>query len=115
VKAEFGLWRFGPKVFKSLYNVPDPASIQRRAESGTPLEQVAKEWPISTDPGPHIQKIHELQEGGVSIVNIHAGQPDQQRVVEFYATRVLPHLRQPPSPKPSGLQTGEAVPSTPRQ
>ena len=95
------LWRFGPKAFKSLYNVRDPAEIQRRADAGTPLEQVTKEWPISTDPGPHIEKIHELQENGVSIVNIHAGQPDQQRVVDFYATRVLPHLRQPPSPKPS--------------
>ena len=109
------LWRFGPKAFKSLYNVRDPAEIQRQADAGTPLEQVTKEWPISSDPGPHIQKIHELQESGASIVNIHAGQPDQQRVVEFYATRVLPHLRQPPAPKPPGLQTGQLTPSAPRQ
>jgi TAT-translocated FGD2 family F420-dependent dehydrogenase len=109
------LWRFGPKAFKSLYNVRDPAEIQRRADAGTSLEQVTKEWPISTDPGPHIEKIHELQESGVSIVNIHAGQPDQHRVVDFYATRVLPHLRQPPSPQPSGLQTGQVTPSMPRQ
>ena len=54
-----------------------------------------KGWPVSTDAEPHIQKIHELQESGVSIVNIHAGQPDQQRVVDFYTTRVLPHVRQP--------------------
>lgn len=109
------LWRFGPKAFKSLYNVRDPAEIQRRADAETPLEQVTKEWPISADPGPHIQKIHELQESGVSIVNIHAGQPDQQRVVEFYATRVLPHLRQPASPKSPGLRTGQVTPSAPRQ
>jgi hypothetical protein len=95
--------------------VRDPAEIQRRADAGTSLKQVTKEWSISTDPGPHIEKIHELQESGVSIVNIHAGQPDQQRVVDFYATRVLPHLRQPPSPEPSGLQTGQVTSSTPRQ
>ena len=89
------LWRFGPKAFKSLYNVRDPAEIQRRAESGTPIEQVMKSWPISTDPGAHLEKIHELQESGVSIVNIHAGQPDQRRVIEFYATHVLPKLPQP--------------------
>ena len=47
------LWRFGPKGFKTLYNVRDPAEIQRRAEMDTPIEQVVKEWPISTDPGPH--------------------------------------------------------------
>lgn len=89
------LWRFGPKAFKSLYNVRDPAEIERRAGAGTPIEQVVRGWPISTDPGPHLQKIHELQESGVSIVNIHAGQPDQRRVIEFYATHVLPKLPQP--------------------
>jgi len=40
-------------------------------------------------------KIHELQESGVSIVNIHAGQSDQRRVIDFYASRVLPRLPQP--------------------
>ncbi len=89
------LWRFGPKAFKSLYNVRDPAEIERRAGAGTPIEQVVRGWPISTDPGPHLEKIHELQESGVSIVNIHAGQPDQRRVIEFYATHVLPKLPQP--------------------
>ena len=61
--AEF--WRFGPKAFKMLYNVRDPAEIQRRAEASTPFEQVVKGWPISTDPGPHLEKIHKLQESGV--------------------------------------------------
>ena len=32
---------------------------------------------------------------GASIVNIHSGQPDQRRVIEFYATHVLPKLPQP--------------------
>ena len=54
-----------------------------------------KGWPISTDPAPHLEKIHELQESGVSIVNIHSGQPDQRRVIEFYATQVLPKLPRP--------------------
>jgi alkanesulfonate monooxygenase SsuD/methylene tetrahydromethanopterin reductase-like flavin-dependent oxidoreductase (luciferase family) len=89
------LWRFGPKAFKTLYNVRDPAEIQRRAAAGTSIEEVVKGWPISTDPGPHLERIHELQESGVSIVNIHAGQPDQRRVLDFYATRVLPKLAQP--------------------
>ena len=55
------LWRFGPQAFKSLYNVRDPAEIQRRAVAGTSLDQVMKGWPVSTDPAPHIQKIQELQ------------------------------------------------------
>ncbi|HET6308526.1 MAG TPA: TIGR03557 family F420-dependent LLM class oxidoreductase [Rhodopila sp.] len=89
------LWRFGPDAFKNLYNVRDPAEIQRRAAAQTPIEQVMKGWPISNDPGPHLDKIHELQASGVTIVNIHAGQQDQARVIEFYATHVLPNLPQP--------------------
>lgn len=88
------LWRFGPKAFKTLYNARDPAEIQRRAAAGTPIAQVMKGWPISTDPGPHLEKIHELQESGVSIVNIHSGQPDQRRVIDFYTSHVLPKLPQ---------------------
>jgi F420-dependent hydroxymycolic acid dehydrogenase len=89
------IWRFGPKAFKTLYNVRDPAEIQRRAAAGTPIAQVVKGWPISTDPRPHLEKIYELQESGVSIVNIHSGQPDQRRVIEFYSSHVLPNLPRP--------------------
>jgi len=33
-----------------------------------------------------------LFESGVSIVNIHSGQPDQVWVVDFYGKEVLPKL-----------------------
>jgi F420-dependent hydroxymycolic acid dehydrogenase len=84
------LWRFGPKAFKSYYNIADPRQIQQRAESEVPLEQVVKEWPISTDPEVHIAAVRELLDSGATIVNIHSGQPDQKRVIEFYASHVLP-------------------------
>jgi TAT-translocated FGD2 family F420-dependent dehydrogenase len=89
------LWRFIPKAFKSYYNVADPAEIQRRAESEISLEQVIKQWPIGADPARHIAAIHELFESGVSIVNVHAGQMDQERVIEFYARHVLSKIGQP--------------------
>lgn len=89
------LWQFGPKPFKSLYDVRDPTKIRQRAAAGTPIEQVVKGWPISTDPGPHLEKIHELQESAVSIANIHSGQPDQRRAIELYASQVLPRLPRP--------------------
>jgi TAT-translocated FGD2 family F420-dependent dehydrogenase len=87
------LWRFGPKAFKGYYNIPDPARIQERAEAEIPLDQVMEGWPIGTDPQTHIASIRELFDSGVSIVNIHAGQPDQERVIDFYASHVLPELR----------------------
>ena len=89
------LWRFTQKAFKTLYNVTDPAEIQRRAEAESPLDQVMQGWPVGTDPGAHIAKIQELFDSGVSIVNVHAGQMDQERVIHFYANHVLPKVKQP--------------------
>jgi F420-dependent hydroxymycolic acid dehydrogenase len=91
------LWRFIPKAFKTYYNVPSPVEIQQMADRQIPLEQILSEWPVSTDPAVHIDKINELFDSGVTIVNIHSGQPDQRRVIAFYGDRVLPNFRSPPS------------------
>lgn len=88
------LWRFGPKAFEGYYNVPDPTRIQQRAEAEIALDKVMEGWPIGIDPQRHIATIRELFDSGVSIVNVHAGQPDQRRVIDFYGTHVLPALRQ---------------------
>lgn len=89
------LWRFIPKGFKTLYDIADPAQIQQRAEAEIPLEQIIKEWPTGIDPRVHVAKVRELFDSGASIVNIHAGQMDQQRVIEFYGREVLPKLGLP--------------------
>lgn len=87
------LWRFGPKAFKSYYNVRDPQAIQQRADSEIPLDQVYADWPVSTDPAAHLKVVNELFESGVSIVNIHSGQADQQRVLEFYGKEIVPKVK----------------------
>jgi TAT-translocated FGD2 family F420-dependent dehydrogenase len=87
------LWRFGPKAFKSYYNIRDPQVIQQRAESEIPLEKVYQDWPVSTDPNVHLKTVTELFESGVTIVNIHSGQNDQKRVIEFYGKEVLPRIK----------------------
>jgi hypothetical protein len=87
------LWRFGPKAFESYYNVRDPQTIQERAEAEVPLEKVYSDWPIGTDPQVHVKAIQELFESGATIVNIHSGQPDQKKVIEFYGREVLPKLK----------------------
>jgi G6PDH family F420-dependent oxidoreductase len=86
------LWRFGPKAFKSYYNIRDPKEIQQRADSEVPLEKVSGDWPVSTDPAAHVKVISELFDSGASIVNIHSGQEDQKRVIEFYGKEVLPRI-----------------------
>jgi len=87
------LWRFGPKAFKTYYNIRDPKEIQRRADSEIPLDQVYSEWPIGTDPNVHVKAVTELFESGATIVNIHAGQANQERAIEFYGKEVLPRVR----------------------
>jgi F420-dependent hydroxymycolic acid dehydrogenase len=79
------LWRFGPNAFKRLYNVSSPIEIQQKADAGTPLDEVMQSWAIGTDPAAHIKKMRELFDNGASIINVHSGQPDQAKVVEFYA------------------------------
>jgi hypothetical protein len=88
------LWRFGPKAFKGYYDIVDPAAIEERANAELPLEAVMSGWPIGTDAKPHIDAIEELFESGATIVNVHAGQPDQRKVIEFYGREVLPTVKQ---------------------
>ena len=92
-EAAAKLWRFGPKAFETYYDIQDPKEIQRRAEAEIPLEKVYRDWPVSTDPGQHITVINELFDSGATIVNIHTGQADQMRVIEFYGNEVLPHVK----------------------
>ena len=87
------LWNFIPKAFKGYQNIPDPAQIERQAQSDLPLPKVYGDWTVSTDPAAHVVAIKKLFDSGASIVNVHSGQPDQQKVLEFYGKEVLPRLR----------------------
>jgi TAT-translocated FGD2 family F420-dependent dehydrogenase len=87
------LWRFTPKAWTNYVNNPDPRAIQREAQQEVPLEEVYKDWPVSTDPAVHVQSLQELFDLGVSHVMIHSPQADQQRVIDFYSREVLPRLR----------------------
>jgi F420-dependent hydroxymycolic acid dehydrogenase len=86
-------WRFGPKAWKPYFNIPDPKEIEARAMREIPAEKVSEGWPIGTDPAAHIKVIDELFQSGVTLVNIHSGQSDQRRVLDFYKDQVLPKVR----------------------
>lgn len=86
------LWRFLPKAFKGYYEITDPAEIQRRAEADLPIEKLIADWTVSPRPEQHVAAIDELFESGATIVNIHSGQTDQQKVIDFYGNWVLPEL-----------------------
>jgi TAT-translocated FGD2 family F420-dependent dehydrogenase len=88
-------WNFIPKAFKGYHNIPDPAEIERRARADLPLPKVYGDWTVSADPGVHVAAIEKLFNSGVTIVNIHSGQADQQKVIDFYARDVLPKIKRP--------------------
>jgi TAT-translocated FGD2 family F420-dependent dehydrogenase len=87
------LWRFLPKAFKTYYNIRDPQTIQERATSEIELQRMVSKWPVSTDPDVHAKSLVELFNSGATIVNVHSGQSDQRRVIEFYGKEVLPRVR----------------------
>jgi F420-dependent hydroxymycolic acid dehydrogenase len=87
------LWNFIPKAFKGYQNIPDPTQIEHRAQTELPLPKVFADWTVSAGPDAHVQTIKKLFDSGVSIVNIHSGQPDQRKVLEFYGREVLPRVR----------------------
>jgi TAT-translocated FGD2 family F420-dependent dehydrogenase len=91
-KQSAEMWRFIPKAFKKYHNNPDPVAIQRVAEGELPLEQVYGEWARGNDPAAHAEAIGKLFESGATIVNIHSGQRDQKKVIDFYGRSVLPKL-----------------------
>lgn len=88
------LWRFVGKAFQGYQNIRDSAEIQRRAEAELPLDKIMDSFLIGTDPRRHIEAIEKLFASGATIVNIHVGQTDQNRAIEFYGSKVLPHFQQ---------------------
>ena len=92
-QAAAKLWNFIPKAFKGYQNIPDPAQIEHQAQAEIPLPQVYGDWTVSMDPLAHVAALRKLFDSGVTIVNVHSGQADQQRVLEFYGKEVLPRLR----------------------
>jgi hypothetical protein len=91
-RAAAQLWRFGPKAWKPYFDIRDPVEIERRANAEIPLAQVYADWVIGTDPEVHAKALRDLFESGATEVNVHSGQADQRRVIDFYGSQVLPRL-----------------------
>jgi len=92
-EAAAELWRFGPKAFKGYQDISDPGAIQQRADGEIPIEKVLSSWTVGTDSAVHLKKVQELFDSGATIVNIHTGQADQKKVIDFYGANILPSFR----------------------
>jgi alkanesulfonate monooxygenase SsuD/methylene tetrahydromethanopterin reductase-like flavin-dependent oxidoreductase (luciferase family) len=86
-------WHFLPKAFKGYYEITDPAAIEERAKVELQIEKVIADWTVGPNPDDHIAALNRLFDNGATIVNVHSGQADQRKVIEFYGNWVLPELR----------------------
>ena len=87
------MWRFLPKAWSDYVNVADPREIDQRAQKEVLLDEVIKMWTVSPDPEPHIKKLQELIDGGVTHIYVHAGNTNQMQAIQFYRDQVLPQVR----------------------
>ena len=82
-----------PQGVQGLSRHPDPAAIEQHADGEIPIEKVLSSWAVGTDSAGHLKKVQELFDSGATIVNIHTGQADQKKVIDFYGANILPSFR----------------------
>jgi coenzyme F420-dependent glucose-6-phosphate dehydrogenase len=73
-------------------SLPDPVEMERAADA-LPIEQVAKRWIVSSDPGETVAAIQPYLDAGLDHLVVHAPGHDQQRFFDQFAEDVLPALR----------------------
>lgn len=86
-------WRFLPKAWHSYFDIESPDVIQQKADQEVSIDELLSTWTVGHDAATHIAGMQKLFDSGVTIINVHSGQPDQNHVIDFYAKQVLPHFR----------------------
>jgi alkanesulfonate monooxygenase SsuD/methylene tetrahydromethanopterin reductase-like flavin-dependent oxidoreductase (luciferase family) len=87
-------WRFIPRAWEpGFFDDVSPVEIQSRSEKDITLEEVLKDWTVSTEPGDHVDAIKELADLGATHVVVHVPTPNQSKVIDFLGRKVLPALR----------------------
>ena len=86
-------WHFLTKAWTHGYfdNI-SPAEIQASAEREIKLEDVLKEWTVSSDPEVHLKAIKELMEFGATHILVHSGAQNQLETIDLYGREVLPAI-----------------------
>jgi len=86
-------WRFIPNAWTSFVDEHDPRKILAGAERELSLEDAYGKWTVGDDAATHVTALQKLYDQGATQIIVHAGQHDQQRVLDFYGKEVLPQLR----------------------
>jgi hypothetical protein len=75
--------------------IPPARDGRRRPAAPRPDKETSAgtgsgDWPVSTDSSVHVEVLKKLFDSDVTIGNVHSGQPNQQKGIEFYANNVPP-------------------------
>ena len=87
-------WRFIAKAWThGYYDNISPIDIQNRAENEISIDEVLRDWTVSTDSKVHLNAIEELTDLGATHIVIHSCASNQLKTIDFYNKEVLPALR----------------------
>lgn len=92
-KKVAGLWQFLPNAWSKYVQNPSPVNIRQQAMQEVPIDQLLKMWKVSPDPKVHIEAVQQLIDSGIQHIQVHSAQADQQKVIDFYGDKVLPHIK----------------------
>lgn len=92
-KKYANLWQFLPNAWSKYFQDPNPVSIREQALKEVPTDELLKMWKVSPDPKVHIEAIQELIDSGIQHIQVHSAQADQQKVIDFFGDKVLPHIK----------------------
>jgi coenzyme F420-dependent glucose-6-phosphate dehydrogenase len=74
------------------HRVDDPIEMERMADA-LPIEQIARRWVVSSDPGAVVDAVRPYVEAGFNHLVFHAPGHDQQRFLGLFATDLAGPLR----------------------
>ncbi len=74
------------------YEIYDPREIEEHGKM-VDLRKLAKIWIISNDIEEHIRRAREYIKLGFSIIYFQSSSPDEEKFIETYGKKVLPHLK----------------------
>jgi coenzyme F420-dependent glucose-6-phosphate dehydrogenase len=103
------IWPNAGITGEASQELPVPAHFEQLAKMVTE-DMVAKDVTCGPDPARHVAAIREYLDAGYDHVYVHQVGPDQDAMIEFYASEVLPRLREPAG-KAEASEAGSRGPS----
>ncbi|MEV6876061.1 glucose-6-phosphate dehydrogenase (coenzyme-F420) [Amycolatopsis sp. NPDC051128] len=73
--------------------IEDPTEMEKAADE-LPIDQVARRWIVTSDPGEAVDQVRGYVEAGFNHLVFHGPGHDQERFLRTFADQVLPGLRE---------------------